>query len=242
MLMTARLDAVNHWWVASLVNYNFKLYYRARKTNIDVSTLSWMSWPSCMRQTSGIHHQVTAAEYKPYKRPPSKVPLALLRCVAVMVGDGPQVTCMNADNWCQAQKANPVLSLMISRMQDGTLGQSLCKPTDLPELFQFLWECNHLRLRWGILYRKLLPNDSQEAQFQLVLLATHWETMLRGCHDEVSHLGLKCMLHLICDCFFWPWMATQARNMLRSVASVLPSRQSNSRLPWKISWPPIPWS
>ena len=54
------------------------------------------------------------------------------------VVDGPQVTSMTTGNWPQAQRADPALSLMIERMQDGTLGQSLFKPTSPPELQQFL--------------------------------------------------------------------------------------------------------
>ena len=34
---------------------------------------------------------------------------------------------------------------------------------------------------------------------------------MKGCHDEVGHLGLECMLDLMCDHFFWPCMAAQAR-------------------------------
>ena len=126
-------------------------------------------------------------------------------------GDGLQVTCMTADDWHQAQRADPVLSLMIIRMQDGTLGHSPCRPTDPSKLHQFLWEHNHLRLRQGILYRSILPKGLQKAQFQLVLPAMYWETTLRGCHDEVGHLGLEHMLNLMCDHFFWPGMATQAK-------------------------------
>ena len=33
-----KLDAVSHWWVDSLANYNFQLYYRAGKANIDAAT------------------------------------------------------------------------------------------------------------------------------------------------------------------------------------------------------------
>ena len=39
VLMTAKLDAVSHQWVASLANYNFQLYCRAGKTNIDTDAL-----------------------------------------------------------------------------------------------------------------------------------------------------------------------------------------------------------
>ena len=34
---------------------------------------------------------------------------------------------------------------------------------------------------------------------------------LKGCHDEVGHLGMECMLDLMCDLFFWPYMAAQAK-------------------------------
>ena len=34
-----------------------------------------------------------------------------------------QVTCMTLDDWCQAQQEDHTLSLVISRFQDGTLGQ-----------------------------------------------------------------------------------------------------------------------
>ena len=33
-----------------------------------------------------------------------------------------------------------------------------------------------------------------------------------GCHDEESHLGLEQMLDLMCDQFYWPCMAAQARD------------------------------
>ena len=39
-LTMAKLDAASHHWVASLANYNFQLYYRAGKTNINVDALA----------------------------------------------------------------------------------------------------------------------------------------------------------------------------------------------------------
>ena len=47
---------------------------------------------------------------------------------------------------------------------------------------------------------------------QLVLSAAQREVALRGCHDEVGHLGLECMLDLMCDRIFWPCMAAQAKD------------------------------
>ena len=48
VLMTAKLDTASHHWVASLVFYNFQLYYGAGKTNINVDALLKVSWLGCM--------------------------------------------------------------------------------------------------------------------------------------------------------------------------------------------------
>ena len=127
--------------------------------------------------------------------PPSKGPASPIKvyscdlCILDSVGDSMQVTCMTIGDWCQAQWSDLVLGLVIARLQDGTLGQPQLKPTDPPELQQFLHESNDLKLRQGILYRKILPKESQEALFQLVLSAMHRETALIQCHNEVGHLG-----------------------------------------------------
>ena len=45
VLTMAKLDATSNCWVASLANYNFQLYYRAEKTNIDADSLLRVTWP-----------------------------------------------------------------------------------------------------------------------------------------------------------------------------------------------------
>ena len=55
-----------------------------------------------------------------------------------LLGDSPHFTCMTTGDWHQAQQADSVLSLVIMRMQEGTLGQYPFKLTDPPELWQFL--------------------------------------------------------------------------------------------------------
>ena len=53
VLTTAKLDAASHCWVTSLANYNFRLHYRAGKTNIDADALCRVSWPECMPDNLG---------------------------------------------------------------------------------------------------------------------------------------------------------------------------------------------
>ena len=184
VLTTAKVDTVSLHWVASLVSYNFQLYYRAGKTNIDVDALSRVSQLGCMPNASGTHLQVTVVAVQAVQEATLKGTMSSIEAyscdlhVLDPVGDGPQVTCMTIDDWCQAQRADPVLGLVIVRLQNRTLHQCQLKLTFLPELQQFLRECNHLKLRQGILYRKTLPRESQGAKFQLAQPTTHRETTL----------------------------------------------------------------
>ena len=118
------------------------------------------------------------------------------------VQDSHQVTCMTLEDWCQAQQADPALSLVISRLWDETLGWQQSKLTNQPEFSLFLQECNNLVLKQGILYRWTRPRESEEILFQLVLPATQRQVALKGCHDQVGHLVLEHMLGLMCDWFF----------------------------------------
>ena len=43
-MSSAKLDATALWWVASLVMYNFKIFYRSGKQNIEANALSRIEW------------------------------------------------------------------------------------------------------------------------------------------------------------------------------------------------------
>ena len=44
ILTTARLDAPGQRWLASLANYNFKIFYRSGKLNVEADALSRIPW------------------------------------------------------------------------------------------------------------------------------------------------------------------------------------------------------
>ena len=44
ILTTAKLDATGQRWVASLANYNFKIFYRSGKFNVEADALSQIPW------------------------------------------------------------------------------------------------------------------------------------------------------------------------------------------------------
>ena len=46
-LSTAKLDAMGHWWVACMANYNFCIHYKSGKSNVEADALSRIDWEKC---------------------------------------------------------------------------------------------------------------------------------------------------------------------------------------------------
>ena len=46
ILTTAKLDATGQRWVASLANYNFKIFYKSGKLNVEADALLHIPWES----------------------------------------------------------------------------------------------------------------------------------------------------------------------------------------------------
>ena len=88
-------------------------------------------------------------------------------------------------------------------------------------------------LQKGILYRRARPRESDETLLQLVLPPAYREVALKGCHDEVGHLGLECMLDLMRDSFFWPHMAVQVKEHIGKCHPCLAFKARQPKAPLK---------
>ena len=58
ILITAKLDAPGQRWVASLSNYNFKIFYRSGKLNVEADALLRIPWEN----TSMDHMKICGHE------------------------------------------------------------------------------------------------------------------------------------------------------------------------------------
>ena len=237
VLTTAKLDAASHCWVASLANYNFRLHYQAGKTNINADALSRVSWPECMPDNLGTSLKVKAASIRAIQEAALDQPACPIEAysydlhVIGAVQDSQQVAQMTLDDWQQAQEVDPVLGIIIKRLQEGMLEQEWCKKIDSPKLHQYKRERNNLVIQKGILYRQARPRESEETLLQLVLPTAHREVALKGCHNEVGHLGLECMLDLMHDRFFWPCMAVQAKEHIEKCHPCLAFKAKQPKAP-----------
>ena len=173
MLSTAKLDAASHCWVTSLANYNFRLHYRAGKANIDADALLRVSWPGCMPNSTSTHIEVTAAAIQAVQEAALQGPASPIEAyssdqhVLDIFQDSKQIASMTLKDLHQAQEAEPVLSLVITRLRDGMLGKGQSKATDPTEVSQFGQEENHLILKKGVLYRQAKLRELDETLLQL---------------------------------------------------------------------------
>ena len=49
ILTTAKLDSTGQRWIASLANYNFKIFYRSGKLNVEADALSRIPWENTQK-------------------------------------------------------------------------------------------------------------------------------------------------------------------------------------------------
>ena len=115
--------------------------------------------------------------------------------------------CMTMLDWVKVQAEDQIICNLIQWYKARELHKG--KDTDSPEMKQFLKQRGKLLLRNGILYCK---NDTQETKcpdrntMQLILSTTFRIQALKGCHEDLGHLGIERTLDLLRDQFYWPDM------------------------------------
>ena len=89
-------------------------------------------------------------------------------------------------------------------------------------------------MRNGILYHK---NDTKESEcpdqntMQLVLPTTLRLQALKGCHDDLGHLGIERTLDLLRYQFYWPGMTEDATRHIQHCERCLQFKASFDKAP-----------
>ena len=69
---------------------------------------------------------------------------------------------------------------------------------------------------WDTLYLCSTPKGENEDPLLFMVLKMHWTAALNGCHQDAGHQGCDHTLSLLQECFWWPGMARQKRQVIRA--------------------------
>ena len=140
ILTTSKLDATGQRLVASLANYNFKMFYKSGKLNVDADALFCILWentqvdhmtPQVVKVMlhSKLVMNVDILEVYPQLNVVQK---------SLIVDSSPKLT--NHD-WIREQSEDPNINLMIQLLKSGKLKNYVTREIDSSEICILLKYC-----------------------------------------------------------------------------------------------------
>ena len=113
ILTSAKLDATGQRWVASLANYNFQIFYKSRKTNVEADALSRIPCDShtVIEQPSvkAIMDAVPYTDWSEYNFNP---------CDIVCKSTQVVIYKKSRDDWKIEQEGDPIIGPVIEAMKN----------------------------------------------------------------------------------------------------------------------------
>ena len=206
ILTTAKLDATGWRWVASLANYNFKIFYKSGKLNVGADALSRIPWESTQVENveplivktmlqSKLKSDISfLGEYFPEK--------VLLKNMIVDT-----TLKLTRKDWVKEQMDYVDLNKIVQLLKSNQLNTYMTQEMDSSAI-QILLRCKKvLILRNGLLYWRTNLKNHPEPVVQFVLPKKFICKVILACHDDNGHLGMEGTLRLLQEGFFWPKMA-----------------------------------
>ena len=83
----------------------------------------------------------------------------------------------------------------------------------------------------GTLYLCSNPKGKNEDLLLFVVPKVHWTAALNGCHRDTGHQGHDCTLSLLQECFWWPGMAKQMRQVIKACRHCLQYEGGSPKAP-----------
>ena len=126
---------------------------------------------------------------------------------------------MHVTDWAAAQKEDPELDVVLQWLESKkkTDLRTFLKEYVLSKEGQMGWRNrqNFTTLR-GTLYLCSTPKGEIEDLLLFVVPKTHLTAALNGCHRDAGHQGHYHTLSLLQECFWWPGMAKQMRQVIKA--------------------------
>ena len=123
---------------------------------------------------------------------------------------------MTWGEWQKEQEADRNISKVINLYKNGELKKYHPKKEDNDEIRNYMKLRKYLILDGGLLFRTVQLKHQVKPVDQLVLPYKFRKRMVLACHDEVGHLGMDRTLLVLQDRVYWPGMAKDVRDHIRT--------------------------
>ena len=215
VLTTAKLDAVRQRWVASLANYDFKIFYRAGKLNTDADSLSRIPWDitrvPCTPLDTVISRCTLLSALLTQKLP--HLPQAIIPVCELIVCTELE---LSKSQWKTEQEFDFSLKTFISLMKKGMLSEYQAKKTDNDDLKCMLRLRRDFFIDFELLYRKAYFKNTDKVVNQFVMPRQFRKRTVLVCHEDYGHLSMDRVLILLQERFYWPKMSEDVRFYIRT--------------------------
>ena len=195
-MTTAKLDATGQRWVASLANYNFKIFYRSGKLNVEADALSRIPWENTQvdHLEPLIVQTMLQSKLETEMGIPEKYsPLNVIQ-KAMLVNSTPKLT---QHEGVKEQCEDVDIGVTIQLHKTGTLVKYVAKEMDSSGMRVLLKYRKDLFLKNGLLYQKVILKNHSEQISQFVLPKNLIHKVILACHDDSGHLGMERTLGLL---------------------------------------------
>ena len=160
ILTSSKLDSMGQRWVASLANYNFRIFYKSGKLNVEMDALSHIPRTSDIfidvPAVKDIISAVPYTDHTDYNYNPSNIVCKLTQVV---------VHKKSRDDWKIEQENDPIIGPVIEAIKSKKYGDD----TLSDESRRLLHNRSRLLFRCVLLYRKVFDGQLQENKFQFIL-------------------------------------------------------------------------
>ena len=195
VLTTAKLDATGHRWVANLANYNFRLHYRTGKSNVEADALSRIPWDWVIDEetiSSLMANVVSKSGSVVESYLNTKLPVHSMAAKVT-------VSNITTKQWTDYQKEDSSIGYLIDLYKKKKLGHRKPQAGDTEEFRKFLKHKSSYVLKNDLLYRRVWRTQKDTSSFQFILPKKFREQALKGCHNDVGHMGVEQCVDLLRD-------------------------------------------
>ena len=135
------------------------------------------------------------------------------------VATGQVLVEMHVTNWAVVQKEDPELDAVLQWLESRKKAdlRTLLGECIMSEEGQMVWRnCQNFTSLQGTLYLHSTPKGENEDLLLFIVPKVHRTATLNRCHRDAGHQGCDHTLSLLQECFWWPGVAKQMRQVIKA--------------------------